>query len=439
MYTKGEKMTDFDVVRIVKVNPAPLSPSATVSLVQVDIILGGNGQRGSVYLSEPSAKHEDTAQIAGLLDAGKGLWHGGRGANGQVVLFPGSTAYTGTFKDSATTFLDGGHGNLWLGANGQSGNIIMFPPKADSINDQDQAQIKLNGETASISVSWPAPDSIVPDESILMSAKESKITIKNVTDSDPNVGLFPSIGLNASSGEFGVRDGKGIDVIRYRASSRDMRIGPATDPAPIFGGAPLPPGGRLRLRNARAVQTVVLAGGNIVTDSGGANNPIGGSLSLSNFTGTQTIFLNGETGQISTPNADCAEEFDVSSSESVEVEPGTVMVMSDDGKLKTSSMPYDKRVVGVVSGAGDFKPAVILDKKASQDKRVPVAVVGKVYCKVDADESSINIGDILTTSSIPGRAMKAINHSKSFGAVIGKALSGVNSGKTLIPLLIALQ
>ena len=147
------------------------------------------------------------------------------------------------------------------------------------------------------------------------------------------------------------------------------------------------------------------------------------------------------TGDVACTNADCAEEFDISEPRTT-IAPGTVVVLDDDGKLQKSSKAYDKRVAGVVSGAGDCKPGIILDKKRSSENdnsRLPVALVGKVYCKVNAKYSRIRVGDLLTTSPTPGHAMKATNRSKAFGAVIGKALSSLKSGKGLIPILIALQ
>ena len=65
--------------------------------------------------------------------------------------------------------------------------------------------------------------------------------------------------------------------------------------------------------------------------------------------------------------------------------------------------------------------------------------MGKVYCKADAQTSSIQIGDLLTTSSTPGHAMKASYPIKAFGTVIGKALKPLKGGKGLIPVLVALQ
>jgi hypothetical protein len=46
---------------------------------------------------------------------------------------------------------------------------------------------------------------------------------------------------------------------------------------------------------------------------------------------------------------------------------------------------------------------------------------------------------MLTTSVVPGHAMKAVDRLRAFGAVIGKALRPLNAGQGLIPILIALQ
>ena len=66
-------------------------------------------------------------------------------------------------------------------------------------------------------------------------------------------------------------------------------------------------------------------------------------------------------------NADCAEDFDIA--ESAGSEPGTVMVIEEEGKLKPSNMAYDKRVIGVISGALNYKPGLVLDKRNSTSVR----------------------------------------------------------------------
>lgn len=142
-------------------------------------------------------------------------------------------------------------------------------------------------------------------------------------------------------------------------------------------------------------------------------------------------------GDIILTNADCAEDFDISDTEPIE--PGTVMVLGEDGKLEQSHKAYDKRVAGVISGAGDYKPGIILDKQQSKSGRKPVALLGKVFCKVDAQYGAIEIGDLLTTAPTLGHAMKANDPLKAFGSVIGKALRPLTEGQALIPILIALQ
>jgi hypothetical protein len=143
------------------------------------------------------------------------------------------------------------------------------------------------------------------------------------------------------------------------------------------------------------------------------------------------------SGDIRLANADLAEDFDIAGLE--QVEPGTIMVIESEGALQASSIAYDKRVIGVISGAGSYRPAIILDNQKSTERRMPIALTGKVYCKVDAQYGSIKVGDLLTTSPTPGYAMKAEDSTKAFGAVIGKALRPVAEGKTLIPIFIALQ
>jgi hypothetical protein len=143
------------------------------------------------------------------------------------------------------------------------------------------------------------------------------------------------------------------------------------------------------------------------------------------------------TGDIRLANADCAEDFDVSGA--VEVEPGTVMVLGHDGALSESQQAYDKRVVGVISGAGDYKPGIVLDKQQTSSNRQPIALMGKVFCKADAQFAAIEVGDLLTTSPTPGHAMKTSDPLKAFGAVIGKTLRPLGAGQGLIPILIALQ
>ena len=167
------------------------------------------------------------------------------------------------------------------------------------------------------------------------------------------------------------------------------------------------------------------------------NRGYNGILQILDEQGNERILLDGNTGDIRLSGADCAEEFDVLYKK--DAPPGTVLVFNDKGNLEPSYKEYDKKVAGVVSGAGEFRPGIVLDTDNNNDNRVPVALSGKTFCNVYASNDAIEVGDMLTTSSIFGHAMKASDHNLAFGSVLGKALSPLKHGKGLIPILVSLQ
>jgi hypothetical protein len=154
-------------------------------------------------------------------------------------------------------------------------------------------------------------------------------------------------------------------------------------------------------------------------------------------TGTMKVDKTITCFDVQLAGADCAEEFEVAELE--EAQPGFVMSLDEHGRLHPSRCAYDRRAAGVLSGAGEYKPGVVLDRRPGEPNRAPLALMGKVYCWVDAVFGAIQVGDLLTTSPTPGHAMKAIDHERAFGAVIGKALRPWGEGRGLIPILIALQ
>ncbi|MCA9285843.1 MAG: hypothetical protein KDA22_11540 [Phycisphaerales bacterium] len=123
--------------------------------------------------------------------------------------------------------------------------------------------------------------------------------------------------------------------------------------------------------------------------------------------------------------------------------PGMVVAIDPDhvGALRVSQEPYDMRVAGIVSGAGGVNPGVVMGQKGSvADGDHPVALSGRVYCWVDADANgAVRPGDLLTTSSTPGHAMKATDPDRAHGAVIGKAMSPLDEGTGLVLVLVNLQ
>lgn len=246
-----------------------------------------------------------------------------------------------------------------------------------------------------------------------------------------------TIGGNGQSGAVAIRDFDGPNGMSLAAllNGARLRIRDAENRIPVelaaalnvaylaLGGSGFD--GRIAVENAAGHQTIIVNGRD-------------GDIVLRNDAGEQTIRLRADTGDVILSGADAAEDFEIVDHDGG-VSAGTVMVLESSGKLRESCKAYDRRVAGVVSGAGDYRPGVILGRSQSTRSRRPIALAGKVYCKVDATAKSIQVGDLLTTSATPGHAMKAIDHMHAFGAVIGKALESLPRGQALIPILVALQ
>jgi hypothetical protein len=110
------------------------------------------------------------------------------------------------------------------------------------------------------------------------------------------------------------------------------------------------------------------------------------------------------------------------------------------GKLVVSHRPYDRTVAGVISGAGGVVAGMRMGQKGSvADGDHPVALTGRTYVFADASSAPIRPGDLMTTSDTPGHAMKVTRHAEATGAVLGKAMTSLESGKGLVLVLIALQ
>jgi len=141
-----------------------------------------------------------------------------------------------------------------------------------------------------------------------------------------------------------------------------------------------------------------------------------------------------------TGGSDLAEQFAII--QNTNPEPGTVVVIDENhpGHLKVSDLPYDRKVAGIVSGAGGVDVGLLMKQSGTvADGTIPVSVTGRVFCHADTTGGAIVPGDLLTTSTIPGYAMKVSDYSRAQGAIVGKAMSPLKDGKGLVLVLVALQ
>jgi hypothetical protein len=176
-------------------------------------------------------------------------------------------------------------------------------------------------------------------------------------------------------------------------------------------------GGRIRVRNAANASRVFIDGNYNNTGLGRVRADI--------------IRVQG--------GVDLAEPFICKDKTSVK--PG--MVMSIDpttpGRLMVAAQAYDRKVAGIVSGAGGVRPGITLSQDGVMEGDHLVALTGRVYCQCDASFGAIHPGDMLTTSDTPGHAMIAADHAKAQGAIIGKAMTSLTDGTGLVLVLVQPQ
>jgi len=113
------------------------------------------------------------------------------------------------------------------------------------------------------------------------------------------------------------------------------------------------------------------------------------------------------------------------------IENGDVVAIdtADLSKIKKSDVPHSHQLVGVATTS----PSLLLDRQGDGASAI-VAVAGRVSVKVSAQNGPIQPGDALTSSSIPGVAMKA----SGGDSIIGKAVMGY-SGTDVTKILVAVN
>lgn len=154
-------------------------------------------------------------------------------------------------------------------------------------------------------------------------------------------------------------------------------------------------------------------------------NPRGGdAVVVGNAEQSKGMRVHGavQAGEFNAAGADLAERFDG------DVAPGQVVRVELGRRVVRCDADYDTRAVGIVSHA----PGMILGEQGD----VIVALRGTVPCRVEADSGPIAVGDLLTTSSVPGHARVVTDRSRALGCVVGKALEPLASGTGVILVLV---
>jgi trimeric autotransporter adhesin len=176
-------------------------------------------------------------------------------------------------------------------------------------------------------------------------------------------------------------------------------------------------------------------GGNFTWFMGGShsntqNDPGPGGVRNMRLDGAGNLFVR---GVFSPGGADFAEMLPAEPG----LEPGDVLAIGPDGRLVLTTAPYQESLAGVYS----TKPGLVggaTDGESTEGK-VPLAVAGVVPVNVNSENGPVRPGDLLTSSSTPGQAMRASRDQVTVGVVLGKALEPLQSSTGVIRALVVLQ
>ena len=342
------------------------------------------------------------------------------GENGTLIVgeaqlgMPGEVIIGSIGGSRGAIHLDGKGSNVTVGgSNLGPGNVYI---RNRSGNDT----LSLNGEEATLTL---GNETTVSNE-----RSDGQIVIKNSNGKE-------TIKLDGRHGNLVLGGGDQDGDISILNASGHKTIKLDGEHANLFLGGD-DQDGDITLKNAGGNDSIVLNGSDGSIIVGGVDSH--GDIIVKNNNDIETIKITGSNGDIEFLNADFAEEFDIKEETVKDILPGMVMILDTDSKLIPCEEAYDAKVVGVVAGGGNYKPGIVMDKSGGKN-RLPIAMIGKVYCMVDAHVNPIKVGDMLTTSSKKGHAMKAIDKQKAFGSIVGKALSALSHDCGLIPVLVNLQ
>lgn len=203
-----------------------------------------------------------------------------------------------------------------------------------------------------------------------------------------------------------------------------------------------PAGGGIVVIGSTTAANISMDANEIMARNNGATSTIfinhnGGDVQIGQGGGSSTLYV----PVIAITGADVAEKFPTSEAADT-VKPGMVMEIDpkNSGKLRIASGVYNRRVAGIVSGAGDIPVGAILGNMPGHEDAPAIALSGRVYVYCDASSGAIEPGDMLTTSDTAGHAMKVTDFPRAQGAIIGKAMSELKAGeKGLVLVLVNLQ
>lgn len=359
-----------------------------------------------------------------------------------VLLTPSNSNSQGNSVLHLSEDDDGTYGMYWM-YDGTANEMQLFGKNMDNIYGP---HLRIDRESSILTMNSSDNEITLNNETGELRLSEDDHEIK--LSSKSQFGVSP---LAWQSASVEVANSSGISTVRllgtngFISDHGGLQIFDGVNPnATVLASGNYQGGGEINIRDNAANSKITLRGHESSTDEGAEikmyNAANEATIELdANWSGTGKSRIITNEIQIN-GGSDLAEGFVVSGSAYTTT---AGMIVSIDpareGMLNPSQEPYDKMAVGVVSGANGIDPGLIMGQAGSiVDGDTPVAIAGRVYVKSSDENGRIKPGDLLTSSSTPGCAMRVDNYMHAAGAIVGKALgSPTDDGYVL--MLVSLQ
>jgi hypothetical protein len=274
---------------------------------------------------------------------------------------------------------------------------------------------------------------IIGEDTTTNDPNASVVGIAGITDNIEGAGVLGRAPATTGSEAVGVRgnsagdSGRGVFGVASSPTGQTFGIFGRSDSSDGIGAA-----GRA---SASSGNTVGVRG--VVESPAGVAgqflNDGGGDVLVGISQQTMVFRVDGAGTVHSGAGVDLAEHIDAAE----QLTPGDVVEIdpSHEGRFRRVTSPRSTLVAGVISSA----PAVVLGGKTAGDTRPLLALAGRVPVKATSEGGAINIGDLLTSSSRPGYAMRCSDRASCAASVVGKALQPMRSDSGTILVLVTLQ
>ncbi len=334
-------------------------------------------------------------------------------ASQATVLGRGKTAGTGTIGEiSFGNVVSGGDGiknaSFGSGPTALTGYAMLVSYDGSSTDNNTYGVVKVSQTGEANSLVKTDNTNNIQLNSGYINATQLLIGGKKVVDinvSSNNVQLYTPGGYNflssagTTSGNTTTVMSGVVDVTSGTLKSTTLTSGGAATAGTITGAWSFAASSSLDLAtNNVNFYTKLLSAGNDTT-----NGTIQGYWSLNGSSRLQATY------------ADLAEYYEGDR----EYKPGMVLVFGGDKEVTTTTTMNDTRAAGVVT----TNPAYVMNQEQKGIK-VCIALAGRVPCWV---VGRVKKGDLLTTATTTGCAMKATN--PVLGSIIGKALEDKDTGE----------